>query len=343
MILVGANYPNEIQKKWLDELAEDDSVIVFTETTSNIHHPKFFPSIDQIIEPLTDEEQKELQPDILLTFGGQIVSKKIKNFLRKYQPKQHWHVDDQMANDTYFCLNNHIIATPNEFFDEFLPKITHYVCSQYRTSWLMVKQARLKKHNQYLNEISFTDLKAFDSVLKSVPNNSILQVGNSSAIRYTQLFNLNKTVEVYCNRGTSGIDGSTSTAVGFATNSEKRTTLITGDLSFIYDSNGLWNNYIPKNFRIIVINNQGGGIFRILPGHKNTENFDTFFETTHHLTAEHLSKMYGFDYKKATNQSDLKEALRTFYLKSKNPKLLEIFTPKNLNDEVLLEYFNFIA
>ena len=78
MVLVGVNTPKSIEQKWLNELAKDDSVIVFTETTSNLHHKDFFPSIDQIIAPLTEEEQKQFQPDILITFGGLIVSKKIK-------------------------------------------------------------------------------------------------------------------------------------------------------------------------------------------------------------------------------------------------------------------------
>jgi 2-succinyl-5-enolpyruvyl-6-hydroxy-3-cyclohexene-1-carboxylate synthase len=342
MILVGVNQPNQIEQKWLDDIAKDDSVIVFTETTSNLHDDSFFPSIDQIIAPLTKEEQIDLQPEILLTFGGMIVSKKIKSFLRKYQPKHHWHIDKKKAYDTFFCLSMHVEATPNHFFESLLPKITHYVKSDYKETWLAVKDKRLEKHNLYLKKIPFCDFKVFDSILKSIPNHSILQVGNSSAIRYTQLFSLNKTLEVYCNRGTSGIDGSTSTAVGFSVVSKKRTVFITGDLSFLYDSNGLWNNYMPNNFRIIVVNNQGGGIFRILPGQKNTENFDTFFETKHDLNAKHLSKMYGIEYVSVKTDQQLKNKLETFYSESYRPKLLEIFTPRIINDEVLLKYFDFL-
>lgn len=342
MILVGVNEPDAVEQKWLDELSEDDSVIVFTETTSNLHHKSFFPSIDQIIAPLSEDQQKDLQPDILITFGGLIVSKKIKGLLRKNKPKQHWHIDVKKANDTFFCLTNHIETTPNDFFENFLPKITHYVKSDYKAVWTEVKQQRYKKHNQYLKEIPFSDFIVFDAVLKSLPNNTVLQVSNSSAIRYTQLFSLNKTIEVFCNRGTSGIDGSTSTAIGCAVSNEKQTTFITGDLSFLYDSNALWNNYIPNNFRIVIINNRGGGIFRILPGHKNTENFDTYFETNHHLTAEHLCKMYGLKYETATNTSELQDTLKSFYKKDKQPKLLEVFTPQRINDDVLLNYFKFI-
>ena len=107
---------------------------------------------------------------------------------------------------------------------------------------------------------------------------------------------------------------------------ESRVTCITGDLSFFYDSNALWNNYIPSNFRIIVLNNSGGGIFRILPGHKNTENFDTYFETKHDLNASDLSKMFGFEYNSASNQNELEDALGEFYETSDKPKLLEVFT-----------------
>jgi len=342
MILVGVNTPNNIRPKWLEELANDDSVIVFTETTSNLHHDEFFPSIDKIIWPLDEEGFKKLQPDILLTFGGLIISKKVKAFLRTYQPKQHWHIGELGANDTFFCLQKHIKTSPNTFFHMFLPRITHYVKSNYKPYWNFVKEYRLKKHQDYLKQIPFSDLKAFDLILKSLPDNTILQLSNSSTVRYAQLFDLNKTLEVFCNRGTSGIDGSTSTALGCAVVNEKPNTLISGDLSLLYDSNALWISDIPKTFRMIIINNQGGGIFRILPGHKNTENFDQFFETKHEFTAKQLCKMFHLDYTSASTEHQLKLNLKAFFSVSERPKVLEIFTPRTLNDEVLLNYFEFL-
>lgn len=342
MILVGVLQPNSIEEQWLQELADDDSILVFTETTSNLHHPDFFPGIDKMIAPLNEEEFQSLQPDILLTFGGMIVSKKIKAFLRQYKPEDHWHVDLFKANDTFFCLDKHIKLTPNTFLKTFLPQVTHHTKSDYKTNWLKVRQKRRKLQDDYLKTIPFSDFKVFNTLLKSVPKQSQLQLGNSSAIRYAQLFQLKKDIAVFCNRGTSGIDGSTSTAIGAALANTQRTTFITGDLSFFYDSNALWNNYIPKNFRIIVINNEGGGIFRILPGHKNTENFDTYFETKHHITAKQLCEMYGFEYSIASDEKSLDEALEKFYNGSKKPKLLEVFTPSDINDKVLLDYFKFI-
>ncbi|WP_299114220.1 2-succinyl-5-enolpyruvyl-6-hydroxy-3-cyclohexene-1-carboxylic-acid synthase [uncultured Winogradskyella sp.] len=342
LILVGVLQPNSIEAKWLNELSKDDSVIIMTETTSNLHHKDIFPSIDKLIAPLDEEGFKMLQPDVLLTLGGLIVSKKVKRFLRGYKPKYHWHIDEYNANDTFFILDRHIKLRPNTFFDVFLSGVNGNLKSKYKTYWLSIRQKRRDKHDKYLETISFSDFIVFDKLLKSIPDNSQLQVGNSSAIRYTQLFQLKNSVTVFCNRGTSGIDGSTSTAIGAALASEERVTFITGDLSFFYDSNALWNNYISNNFRIIVINNSGGGIFRILPGHKNTENFDTFFETKHHLNASNLSKMYGFEYIAVDEELALTNTLKTFYEVSNQPKLLEIFTPSQINDEILISYFEFI-
>ena len=340
LILAGVNAPNKIPDAILDELAKDQSIVVFTETTSNIHHDRFFPSIDKIIAPLNEEEVKNLQPDLLVTFGGMIVSKKIKAFLRQHQPKHHWHIDRKKANDTFFCLDKHIKQSPKDFFPALLG--TSVIDSDYQNHWKAVKERRNEKHEDFLNQISFSDFSVFNNVLKSIPDNTNLHLGNSSTIRYTQLFDLKTTLKVFCNRGTSGIDGSTSTAIGAASVSAEQSIFITGDLSFFYDSNALWNNYIPNNFRIIIINNGGGGIFRILPGHKNTQNFDQFFETTHNLDASQLCNMYGFKYQFASNKDNLESCLESFYSQSEQPKLLEIFTPRTENDDILLSYFKFV-
>jgi len=341
MLLVGVMQPNSIEQQFLDQLAEDESVIVLTETTSNLHHDNFFPHIDQLIAPLTQKEFDNLQPEILLTFGGMIVSKKIKAFLRKHSPKQHWHVATKKAFDTYFCLNHHFKIAPNQFLKEFLPK-TEVVKSTFQQEWLKVKNYRIEKHQEYVNQIPYSDFKVFSEIIETLPNQIQLQLSNSTTIRYAQLFEIDKSIQMFCNRGTSGIDGCTSTAIGAAVVSEKPTTFITGDLSFLYDSNALWNNYIPNNFKIIIINNEGGGIFRILPGEKDSDNFSTYFETKHHLTAAHLATMYGFEYHSIVEEIELKDKLKSFFSTSEKPKILEIFTPSEVNDKVLLAYFKHI-
>lgn len=342
LILVGVNEPNSIAQKTIDAFANDESVVVMTETTSNFHHSTFINNIDTIITPFTVADFESFQPEILVTFGGMVVSKRIKAFLRKYKPKHHWHIDDLRAYNTFDCLTKHFEVNPNTFFGVFLP-LTTKIHSDYFNRYNTIKALRTKKHNHYLSKIPFTDLKVFNEVIESLPKNIQLQISNSSAIRYAQLIPIDSSIEVYCNRGTSGIDGSTSTAIGAAVASKKPIVFITGDIGFLYDSNALWNNYIPNNFKIILINNGGGGIFRILPGHEETPVFNTFFETSHHLTAEHLCKMYNLNYLIANDNSSLTESLKLLYTQNNKPTILEIFTPTLENDRTLLEYFGALS
>ena len=338
MILVGVNEPNTISKKTIETFAKDDSVVVLTETTSNLHHDTFINNIDTIITPFTEEDFENFRPEILVTFGGMVVSKRIKAFLRKYRPKHHWHIDSWRAYDTFGALTKHFEIDPNVFFDAFMP-LVNATESNYFQQLNAVKVLRKLKSDLYLSKIPFSDFKVFEKVIQRLPMNSQLQISNSSAIRYAQLIDIHPSIEVYCNRGTSGIDGSTSTAIGAAVANKKQTVFVTGDISFLYDSNALWNNYIPKNFKIILINNGGGGIFRILPGHEESPVFNTFFETSHCLTAEHLAKMYGFEYSIASDEVSLATSLTTLYAQNEKPSILEIFTPTLENDSVLLQFF----
>lgn len=337
LVLVGELLPNSIEEQYIELLAKDDAVVVLTEKTSNLHHSSFIDRIDTLITPFTEEDFKNFQPDILLTFGGMVVSKRIKAFLRNYKPKDHWHIDTLRAYDTYSALTQHFQTDCNSFFSQL--QVENNVVSNYKNHITSIWENRKVKHSEYVANIPFSDFKVFDFLSQYLPSNIQLQVSNSSPIRYIQLVDIDDSIEVFCNRGTSGIDGSTSTAIGAALINKNPTILITGDISFLYDSNALWNNYIPKNFKIILINNNGGGIFRILPGHQENETFNTFFETSHHLTAEHLAKMYQFDYHTAKDENELENAWKSFVSNNTKPAILEVFTPEKLNNTILLDYF----
>ncbi|SNR16967.1 2-succinyl-5-enolpyruvyl-6-hydroxy-3-cyclohexene-1-carboxylic-acid synthase [Tenacibaculum jejuense] len=338
LILIGVNYPDEKLQELLNHFVEDSSVLVFIETTSNVSHPRFINSIDQLITKLDAEEFTDLQPDLLITLGGMVISKRIKQFLRKYQPKHHWHIDKLVKMDTYFCLSKHIQEKPADFFEVLKSKVVVNKLSNYQEKWVQEKKQRQLVHQSFIEETAYSDFRVFKNILETLPDFSQVQVSNSAVIRYMQLYDVNPTLKVFCNRGTSGIDGSTSTAIGAAVVENQNTVLITGDLSFFYDSNALWNNYIPSSFRIILINNSGGGIFKIIPGPKST-NALQYFETPHDLTAEYLVKMYNLEYASALSLNDAENKLKNFYEESEKPKILEIFTPSDKNDIVLKSYF----
>ena len=348
LILIGSMAPGELPESILACLAEDPSVIVLTETTSNVHHSRFFPSIDSLIAPIersTDPNARflRLQPDILLTLGGMVVSKKIKQFLRKYPPKHHWHADPHIAYDTYFCLEKHYVCAPREFLHGIYQGGDLTKSSEYQSYWAAIRSRLETLREKYVAEIPFSDFKSFHHIFRSIPEGTQVQLSNSSTVRYAQLFPMSPLSPVYCNRGTSGIDGSTSTAVGAAWNYSGPTLLISGDLSFLYDANGLWNRALRTDFRIIVMHNGGGGIFRILPGFSANSTFETYFETTHSQDLEPLCKHHGLTYYAAHDEADLERQLDVFFNADSGPALLEVRTPRELNDKILLGYFDYLT
>jgi 2-succinyl-5-enolpyruvyl-6-hydroxy-3-cyclohexene-1-carboxylate synthase len=341
LVILATLNPPVFDREDLDILTSDPSVLVMSEVSSNVVHDKVIWGIDTLIAPIEneDDQMKDLQPDLVITIGGMIVSKKIKQYLRRFETKVHYHVGKRRAYDTFFKLAGHIKVKPQKWVNQ-LPKA--FIESDYQNRWLQHFHNYLVKRETYFEQMPWSDLKVFQLTFPSLPDGIVLQLGNSSTIRYAQLFQMNATHTVFSNRGTSGIDGSTSTAIGAAMASDQPVVFITGDLGFFYDSNGLWNNYIPKNFKIILINNSGGGIFRILPGHKDTKEFDTFFETQHQLTALHLCKMHGLHYESVSDEAAFAKACKSFYGNNEQPQLLEVFTPRQINDTVVLNYFKFL-
>ena len=337
MILVGVSKPDAELSSVLSKLLKDPAVVVLTEKTSNFSHPKAIGAIDCLMAPLELEPNNlvDLQPDILITTGGMVVSKKIKFFLREYQAKHHFHLGRTAANDTFFYLTEHIDGPATTSLDS----LGIGNKGSYQSTVLSYYNRYLQTAGGYLKKTPFSDLRVFDMVRAALPQNTHLQIANSSAVRYIQLFDLPTGTEVFCNRGTAGIDGSTATAMGAAQINPKKTVLITGDLSFFYDVNGLWNDYIPRDTRIIVINNQGGGIFRILPGDKDTPKYDTYFETIHNRNFKNVAKSFGLGYKHVKTKWGLKQVLKSFFKPSAKAKILEISTPRKINNVVLLDYF----
>lgn len=338
MILVGLQYPDQELNEWIGKLADDDSVIVFTETTSNVHSKRFFNKIDSVIYSMSDETMEELKPEILLTIGQNVVSKRIKAFIREHSPEHHWHLDPYWQPDTFQCLTEKIISEPVDFLQKFVPQILHQKTNYYQ-QWNTIRLEKENKQNEFAKQVNFSDFKVFQRLIQSYPENSVIQYANSSVIRYAQLFEHSNLQKIFCNRGTSGIDGSTSTAAGSAMINDSQTIFITGDISFFYDSNALWNNYIPNDFRIVLINNGGGNIFKIIPGPENSGVMEKVFETKHQLNAEYLSKMFGFEYIKVQSLKELDDELKTFYDESNQPKIMEIDTSTIDNAEVMRAYF----
>lgn len=345
LILIGVSDGDILSKKSIQKINSCSSIIVMKEHTSNVFNESFISNIDRLIGPIELQSNSdfifdELSPEIVISLGGMIVSKKIKSFLRNYKPTKHFHIGNNISKDSFYSGVKHIKITANKFFENINLNKSN---SNYFDKWNQLDTSKLDLHNRYMKVINFSDLKVFEIMTNWIPKKYNIQVANSTPIRYFQLFDLKNKNMMFANRGTSGIDGSTSTAIGNSVQNDSPVLLVTGDLSFFYDVNALWNNHIPKNFRIIIINNSGGGIFKILPGFKENNLFSEFIETQHNLSARLIAKMFNFNYTRVSTKFGLNLYLRTFFKNSKKPKILEIKTSSIKSTKILKDYFRYLS
>ncbi|MEN6454360.1 MAG: 2-succinyl-5-enolpyruvyl-6-hydroxy-3-cyclohexene-1-carboxylic-acid synthase [Prolixibacteraceae bacterium] len=340
MILAGQQFPDTELESLLSALSEKTGTVILKEHLANLNHQTFCGSIDLLMSALKNDRMEDFRPELLITFAGQFVSKPLKQFLRNNKPFDHWHLtlSDEHV-DTYHSLTRVINQNATLFFKQLLSRIV-LKNKTYLNRWKEKEQQVNQRRDQFIAQTEFCDLKAFSLIAHAIPENPVVHLGNSSPVRYALILDAVKGALYLGNRGTAGIDGSLSTTVGFASVSEKLNTIIIGDLSFFYDSNGLWNNYIGKNLRVIVINNRGGNIFSMIKGPEKSPAFSEHFFTENKIRAEGIAKTFGLSYYHAGNEEELKAALGHFYSpRQEQAALLEIFTDAPLNSRIFRGLF----
>ena len=341
MLLTGLSLPDEELNSAIQYFQENTSALVLTESTSNLHLKESITGIDRLLVTLSKEEEDEFIPDLLITYGTNIISKKIRLLFREKKPKMHWHIDNSNdLMDTFMCLTRQIISKPVDFFKVFNQHVNQSE-SRYATLWNAREQRLLELTEEFSAEAELSDFSALQRVHKSIPEHYQVHTGNSASVRYLQLY-VRKNYDMFSNRGTSGIDGCTSTAIGSCVASEKDTLLISGDMAFLYDTNAFWHHHVPANFRVVVVNNSGGGIFRIIKGPKETGIVEKQFEARHSVSAKGVCELHDLEYAKANSLEELSSALQSFYAPSAKAKVLEVFTPAEVNDVELEKYFGFL-
>jgi len=311
-------------------LSSDKRVVIVAENISNLQVYNKFESLDLILSHNPEDER--IQPDLLIISGNHVVSKKLKSFLRKANCPNCWRIGtNENIVDTYQNLNVILPYKAREVYQALTKHVNANYESVFQQNWEKMKSVACARRSAILDKTPFCDLKAFEKILKSIPENSVLELGNSSVIRYSHLFDCRNDLIYYSNRGTSGIDGCLSTAAGTASVSNSLTIAIVGDLSFVYDSNALWNRSLPTNLRIIVINNKGGGMFRLIDGPANQPGFNKFINAYHPVEIKKLAEAFHLNYFCADNLSDFKKTLPDFYSEKTGIAVFEIFTNEEIN------------
>ena len=339
MVLIGQGHWEPEVRSDLKKLAALQQCVVLVESTSNLDDPDFISCIDRTIEGIDDRNEEDLRPDVLITFGGAIISKRIKGLLRKWRPAQHWNIDQgQRHYDTYQSLTRDIQVSPAIFLAQIVPQVKEQL-SGYASSWHRLDRDTNMRQLKFLREAPFSDLTVFATLLERIPERTDIHLANSTPARYAQLFDRGLAHRFWSNRGTSGIDGCTSTAIGAAYVTARTTTLITGDTAFLYDSNAFWNDHLPHELKIIVIDNGGGNIFRFIEGPDQDPELLSWFEAPYRRSIEKMVRSYDLPYFQATDHASLKEGILSLYAPHDRPAVLHVITDREVSPRILREHF----
>ncbi len=299
---------------------------------------------DLILAQKQEALLEALRPDLLISFGLSVLSKSLKQYLRSYRPQYHWHLQVQEGLvDTFQTLSHSIPLQPEYFFASLVSRL-HFRKKQ--TTYKALWKSENQKAKQYIQHFfgqakeSFSEMEACFHCLQALPPRSLLHIANSMPIRYVNYIGLQaqKNVQIFANRGTSGIDGSNSTALGAALAYQGIVTLLSGDMAFLYDRNAFWHEYLPPNLRIIVLNNQGGGIFRMIEGPREQPEREEFFETRQQFQAKATAEEAGFLYQSVASLEELLRVLPEFFKSCTQAKLLEIHS-NMANNEFIFKLF----
>lgn len=332
----------------LEALTSRFQVAVIAENIANLHGPHIISAPELVLSGATKEEMQDLTPDLVVAMGGPIVSKRTRLFVQGLVK-----IPMLMLNGTPDRTLPGIKALLDESEEGADLSHTNIIAdipenddspvkNKYAELWKKLEKQHAGKAHSFLKQAPFSNITAMERILEKIPANTTVHLGNSGVIRYAQLLPARIDLRYQSNRGTSGIDGSLSTAVGAAMVSEELHLAIVGDLSFLYDSNALWNRNFPVNLKIIILNDHGGGIFRLLDGPDRMPFFEEFSVTGHPANIKHIVKAFGMNILMANSDYTLDNCLDTLFENRAEEKVLEVDTSASENSGTFRQFFKSI-
>ena len=321
---IGESFPQSLREQFL----------CIGESLSN--SPVSICSLDALLASLSEADRRALQPDLLITLGGHIVSNKMKQYLRSYPPRETWHLSpDPTVVDLFCSLTEQIIAPVEPFLETMAQGLASHASSPYARHW------RERIDQLPSPTPRYSSLAVVGSLLSHLPEEPcVLHLANSSSVRYAELFRKPSRLLTLCNRGTSGIEGSLSTALGFARQrAEERHFIVIGDLSFFYDLNALGLPEVGSNVRVLLLNNQRGSIFQSLPTLEMDRLSQRYITAEHQLRAQGWAESCGWEYLSVQEASELEETMAYFVGPAERPRLLEAFVSSEDEIAELQTYF----
>lgn len=268
-------------------------------------------------------------PSVIVTTGTYFVSKQLRNWLRQNEKLVHVHIGNRKSLPTPFGTNP---VQLNLDYEESINLVDTTLDRDYRSLWEELDYA---SKFMRVSTSNHTEIAWMEALYQKLPSNSHLHLSNSTTVRNAALFKRRFDLRHLGNRGTSGIDGCTSTAVGYATVTKDPVFLFTGDLAFLYDINGLWRNNLPSHLKIVVFNNFGGGIFELIDGPDKFPETLKWQVTSHNKSVLDLANSMGVETFKVAANSD--NSIIDEFLDYDGCVVLEIETNRDDNKSYLNE------
>ncbi len=342
LILAGMAKYTAINMKTMEALTSRFQVALIAENIANLHGTHMISAPELVLSGATKEEMQDLIPDLVVAMGGSIVSKRTRLFVQGLEKTPMVLLEGTPGRALPGIED--LLAESGEVAGENSRdgKNDSPTKNRYGYTWKKIERYAAKKAERFLESAAFSNISVIKKILEKIPVNTTVHLGNSGVIRYAQLLPARADLRYQSNRGTSGIDGSLSTAVGAAMVSEELHVAIVGDLSFVYDSNALWNRNFPPNLKIIVLNDKGGGIFRLLDGPDRMPFFGEFSVTRHPVTLKHIVKAFGMNILLANNDYTVDEGLDTLFEKGATATVMEVDTSSSENSGIFKQFFNSI-
>ena len=338
MVVAGGMQPSQRLSKALSKLCGFGNWIVLADNVANLHGRGIVTGLFSVCSHESLKHKPGIFPDLVITIGCPIISSHLKDFI-KYIDCEHWHLGvEERAQDTFGKLKKSITAVPEVFFAQLIANIRrNNSVSTFTNDWLKLAQSAYSEAKQYVATTKWSDIKALTTILSSTPRSCNVQLSNGLTSRYAQVlpFDFHR---VDCNRGVSGIDGSTSTAIGAAQAFEGTTLLVTGDMSAQYDIGCLTTGQVPSNLKIVLMDNGGGTIFNFIKGTRSSSITADYLAISHQYNVDKIAASAGIKVFYASNEVELRTELKHFFQHNFEPAMLVVKTDSNESAQVFTEF-----
>lgn len=340
MVVAGCYKPDQRLNKALGRLCSFGNFIVLADAISNLHGLGIINTVDTVLSGISHDIAESLRPDIVISHGGAILSTRLKSYLRD-RPVEHWHIGgEETSQDTFGSMSLTIDTSPECFYRQLVAAMRRTDArSDYSKQWIWHSGRAVAVAKEYIANAPWCDMTAVSRVLALIPEQFNVQLSNGMSVRYAQLLPYGHH-RYDCNRGVSGIEGSTSTAIGASICYNGGTILITGDMSAAYDMHGLSLESIPARFKMVVVANNGGGIFNYIKGTCGYEHVNRYLAAQRDFSIGDIASSLGFKVFEAGNFAELDSAVKNMLSEEIHPALLVVKTSSVESAEIMKQFIN---